>query len=677
MQTIERFEALPKELMAKQNEANEYFKVGDMFFTGGSYDHIIRISKIKKEKAYVGFEWQVYYENAENWGATKWRNYGNDTFERFLNKITSGDYVKLDRPLSIIMEEANKVISGEIDISVYSNNEFDNSLNEETALIGKNTKQGLLAIQESLEEKKKSAALIHKAVAFEMEKRKSELEIIRNRLNGVVAKFEKQIKKIMRVITTIELYLGIDEEIHQIQSGEKAPSNTPISFRQMVLFIDEEVGIHEDGGLDFKKIEMFDEWLVADNHIDIVLPEKKGMVVLRPRRKDKYYNENGWVNSIMNIPNHTNTYILIRNGDNIYRIFTEKLTIQDRLFPRRKELAELYDQMQKTHWDRDKEKIEDGMYQYKKRAILMQGLIDRTEIFHPLPVDKLNIFKLHEAEEYVNFIYDDEAALTDGKLPFKKWKEKINSSIVSGSRILLTGIYSDYGYSKRSDFSDRFYLAKNSYDGLKNVPDLPKDGVYEVELFNSSYATHYRFDEYNKRIKEYTEKGIKFKDEGIVKGKIYRSDNSKVYSIRVFEKENNFTIMYMPDAEATSGWNSWETHDRKRKTRFKIFPDDNFVLNYDQIDLEDINFYLQSRIDRENYLSMMPVLKKLKKHLLEELKNEEYFTEFVIGRNQNLENVKTKVIDAISWWKFKNKWKRAINKNDTLALRMIEKRIKQ
>lgn len=34
-----------------------------------------------------------------------------------------------------------------------------------------------------------------------------------------------------------------------------------------------------------------------------------------------------------------------------------------------------------------------------------------------------------------------------------------------------------------------------------------------------------------------------------------------------------------------------------------------------------------------------------------------------------------RIREAIRWWKYKNKWKRPIDKNDTLALRMIERRI--
>jgi hypothetical protein len=200
----------------------------------------------------------------------------------------------------------------------------------------------------------------------------------------------------MRVITSIELYLGVDEELHQIQEGEKAPATAPIHFRQMVLFIDEEVGVWEDGGLDFRDIGVFDEWLVKDQNYKKLIPERKGLLALRPRRYSKDYGkDSGAWGIMMNDNNRHMTYFLMRNGENLYRIFTEKITVPDRLFPLRTEMADLQKKLEKEHWEDNKEKIENSLYRYKNLALLMQGLIDRTEIFHPLPMPEIQLFKLH------------------------------------------------------------------------------------------------------------------------------------------------------------------------------------------------------------------------------------------------------------------------------------------
>lgn len=325
--SVKKYKPLPPELKKQVDESGEELSIGDMFFDANNSDRIIRIGEFvqdekwansnQKDKTKIKY-WSVRTEIANDLEATEWSSWGSKDVDTFLKYIKSGKYVKITKPLSELMNEANRVISGEISMEVYQQNEYDQSINDETALIGRSSKSTLVAIQKGLEEKKHTADLVHKAICYEMEKRRRELSAIKDKLYGVVAVFQKQVSKIMRVITTIELYLGIEEELHQIQVGEKAPAETPISFRQMVLYIDEEVGVHEDGGLDFRSIKQFDEWLIADKNINIVLPEKKGVVVFNPRRHKKEYN-NDYLNIVWNTENKFNTYILIRNGDCIDR----------------------------------------------------------------------------------------------------------------------------------------------------------------------------------------------------------------------------------------------------------------------------------------------------------------------------------------------------------------------
>lgn len=680
---VQKYQPLPPELESKQKDARIGFGVGDMFFTdrdGG----LIRIESFSQYETWANddhhdrtkvLKWQVDYTRAEDWEATEWGDVSHKPYDDFIKLIQEGEYVRLTRPLKDIEEEAARVISGEISTEVYYQDEHSSSINEENAIIGRNSKSTLLAIQESMELKRDAAALIHKAVQYEMERKRQELESVREKMYGAVALFKKQVEKIMRVITTIELYLGIEEELHQIREGAKAPATTPISFRQMVLYMDEEVGVHEEQGMDFRNIEMFDEWLVTGNNIDIVLPEKKGIVVLNPRRRDKDYKDD-YLNVIFNMRNKYDTYILIRNGDCIYRIYTEKLVIRKRLFPLRKEMGELAKKMQQSSWD--KEKAEDELYQYKNQAMLLQGLVDRTEVFHPLPVEHLNIFKLHEAGKFIKFIYDGEPSLTTGKPLFRDWKNEINNQIKEGTRVLLTGWYGD----SRRGYSDRFYLKESSSD-YQDTPDLPPAGVYEVESFTSNYISKCRTSDLDIRKQQFEKNKTPYKYLGVHKSRTYvhrdeKTGDNQIHLFRVFDEEPRLTIMFKPKKEATKGWNRWDTHERKNRTRFKIYPDDSFVINYDQLDFDDVDYYLKSRIDRENYLYMMPTLKELRKHMREERRMEQEFVDFIVRRNEDdmLESeIRKRTAEAIRWWKFKNKWKRGITKDDALALRMIEQRV--
>ena len=242
----------------------------------------------------------------------------------------------------------------------------------------------------------------------------------------------EKLSKVRRVLGIIELYLGVNEEIIQIQEGEKADIKYPICFRQQVLYMDEEVGDPENQGLDFSKIDQFDDWLTKDKNYIKLVPEPKGVVVIRPRRRDKNYGGGWFENAVMNAENKK-TYILIRNGENIYRIYAE-IVIHPRLFPLKAEMQKLMEDIAKDGID--KEEAEKEVLNYKRNMLMLQGLLDRTEIFKPLP----HPVQIHDAKTHDNlikFIYDGEASLTAGRMYYKDWKEKINKQIKRGTRICM------------------------------------------------------------------------------------------------------------------------------------------------------------------------------------------------------------------------------------------------
>ncbi len=658
--------------------------IGDLYIDKRGED-VIRITKIERRhneyfeankhdadyaKHHPKYSLFISYDVATNWEATNWSSYGSgQSISEFQE---GGKYRKLTKSVSEYRQEALDVIEGRISINELSIEETESD-NQNTSLISKSSKEGLIAIQKDMEQKKNRVDMIKCFVSNEMERRKQELDKIRDKLNGVLAVFKKQISRIMRVITTIELYLGIDEEIFQIQDGEKAPVDTPITFRQRVLYMDEEVANVDDGGLDFQDIEVFDNWLLENNNYKQLIPEIKGIVVFRPRRYAKDYGEDRYGDE-KNMLNRTTTYLLIRNGDCLYRIFTDRIVIQPRLFPQRTELMKLLNEIDETESKYQKEeaqeKVEDLMYQYRKRAVLLQGLIDRTEILHPLPNNTLSIFKMDEAGDMFNFVYDDEASLPDGRLPFWDWVKQNNKKIGVGSRILMTGNYNSYSRS-RKDFTNYIFLKVNEY----NMPELPKTGVYEVEKFIQTESVKISKTRVESYLKENEITNYKIKRE-------YQTRGAGIYCELTYQlNEEHLTIMYNPKDSAYRGWGAMEQTERKNRIRFKIDASDSWVLNYDQISLDDIDFYLQNRADRENYLDMMPLIRNLKKWRLVELENEKHFVKMVIQQitstttKKPISELEKKVWEAVEWWKFKNKFKRPIDKDDTKALRMIQSKI--
>lgn len=601
----------------------------------------------------------------------------DDPFEKKLSEMD--DYIALQTSPAELEQEALQTITKP------EKESEEQELSDSTDLMVMNDKKYLEIVKVGIEKRKQHLEAKSRVLHSLMEAK-------RNELYEIMQVFEKQIKKIRRVISTIELFLGIDEDVVQIQEGLSASIEEPIHIRQQILYMDEEVGNPDDlrggkDGWDFQNIKDFEKWLVTDNNYDKLLPEKKGVVVLRIRRTDKHYTDDFWTNLTINEQNY-NTFFLMRNGDNIYCIWAE-ITVGRRFFPLRNELQGIFDEMNKDEhmWDSDKEKIEDTLYFYRRNFILIQGLIERTSIFHPLAFEGFNVLKPESYGEYVNFIYDDEAALPSGRLSYKEWKKELNKGIKRGSRIYVgrsapsTGGMGNDSYASYTD-SDRLVTTK----WVRETYDSPLPGLYTVEEGKEEVTVD--LYKYYKESKKFGKKDIEITEEefdkeceeiGYVDACVYKEVSGK----KVKETHKYLYIKYNPGGTVYGGWGSYESHDRKNKISYKIYDDDGFIFNYDALPLEDIDFYLESRVDRPNYISMMPTLWDLKKLRLEEMEWENYFAELTkreikkqLGLMDKYDaDILLSIWDAIIWWKHKNIWQRPISKDDAKALRMIKSRI--
>lgn len=569
---------------------NLNIQVGDIFIDYSSREgDLFRISKITKTK--------VDYDH--QWGG-EWHFYGSSTIEEFAKKA----YIKIDKPIEQVEEEMLDRVKN-LD-QFLEDSRQENA--ETTALAQTDSKEHLTRCESILEKKFNEFALM-----------RAVLDRKRGELCCYMHDLQEQMVGVRKVLGVIELYMGIHEEIIQIKEGDSAPIDSPIYIRQQLLYMDEEIGDPTDGGLDFQKLEDFDDWLLDSEHLDQILPEQKGVVALRVRRHDKnYIGVHPFVASEMNTQNAM-TYLLIRNGQNLYRIWSN-VTVNPRLFPKRNEFKP------KKHvfadgreWESpfsDKE-IRESEFEYKKYGLMIQGLLHRTEVFHPIDT-QIDIFKPETWNNRLIFVRDDEMLLSSGRLPWKKWQEEINSKIQVGSRIVFALPPDVWAY--------RDYMCGRVTYYLRCV-DKPPTGLYTV-----------------------------------VPGPKGETD------------EENLRFLYLPGDKV---WHEWTCNDsgglrpRKNRVGFRFYNSE--VLNYDQISLDDIEFYLGSRVDRHDYVSMISLLWKLKKQRRAELEREKHFVKLVVQRNDVEEKV---VWDAVKWWKYKNKWKRPLEQDDAKALRMIERRIR-
>jgi len=443
---------------------------------------------------------------------------------------------------------------------------------------------------------------------------------------------QAQIELASEAIYVIDVYLGKHEELIRIQDGEPASADEKIHLRQLILYMDEETaaadGWAEEGGIDYQSIEVFDEWVRKPENLQRVLPEQKGVVALKPRRNEKHYSENPFVNEELNRANSC-LYVLVRNGERLYRIYST-LWLESRLFPRADEFEELF-YRDEFDWDTResiRRPMKPGGYDYAqamKKAdkmrrryyasfLLIQGLLDRTKVFQPMPIEgRINICDVHESCKYVTMIRDDEALMTDGRPRFTDWLKEVNSDMEVGCRIV--GRF-DHGGLDRDELNERVY---------------PRNSC--------------------------------------------RPDTGTFYTL---EDRKGTDLVFRYDRTGDVVYTDWyqESHEPKVRASCRVRPSDSFILCIDRARVEDLEFYMECRLDRHNYEDMLPLLAATVAAKKEEREQEEPFRKLLAGQISQAHGVdvaeaEERVPELVEWWKFKCKTHRALVSDDSKALRMI------
>lgn len=548
--------------------------------------------------------------------------YGDFEIKELKDKLARHEYVQVEKPTTEAEDAALAIFNDPEKIKALNPYAASEELSDSTALVPVESHDHLKNMRALLTQKQNEVAYIKAVVA-------RRLDLLQAQMHEMQA----QMKVVKKLIGVIELYLGVYEEIVQIKQGAPAAETEPITIFQQVLYMDEECGDPRDRGIDYRKVDQFDAWLLsAKANIPQIIPAVRGIRALKPSRQYREYSDN-WVDNADKNAQNQMMYLLIKNGDALYRIWTNT-RIGGRLIPGANELSELIGAMQDDrhpYWD--KEKHEGEVFVYKTWALLLQGLIDRTQILYPLK-HYVSLLKPETYGDLLRFVRDDEYTLGDGRKPFKEWKKDINARITEGSRVLIANElfgnrYYYESHHQHDNYGDRFLYYSNNY------PELPPTGVYTA---------------YAHRHKE------RWSDETV----------------------DCFRILYNPkDTIWDNSWNRYglreKEHERKRRISFVIYPDDDFVFNYDALNVEDVKFYMQSRADRPNYLKVIPLLWDIRDLRIQEVQWEKQFVALVVHRLGVSEH---RVWAAVRWWKLKNKWKRPIAQDDVLALRMIEKKLK-
>ena len=537
----------------------------------------------------------------------------DDSMREYYRKL-SGDVTKLrDVSHRIIFENATIE-----DISETQNT-------DETALMALSDKQSLIAVRSQLDEARRSVEVVQQYCNIMTARIRKDLEKKIRGVQGVIKVMQKEIEKFDYVIQTIETYAGISEEVSMIIDGEPALEDTTIVIRQGVLFVDEELALIEDD-FDWQKMDRFDEWLKVDGNFKKILPDEKSIVAIKPRRTNKTYSTNdNFYNYVMDRPNHQ-TLFLIRNGERLYRLESEHISLEDRLFPNEDEYMKKLEEEQKHPSGFQSKTTEVMRKRFTKVAFLLQGLLDRSDVFSPHNV-KCSFLKMDGIDgESIKMEYelDTSHLLGDGRPTLKDWIEQTNSKVHDGSRIVLLG------EGAMGDFL-RYYNR-----GCE--PEKPEAGIYTLKK-NPKY------------------------------------DKNASYHCDYYDRP--YIISYVPFGETYSWTEGFK--ERKNKISICLIENSRSWLAYDELNIDDLDYYLNSRLYRSQYYSFVQLFKTAKRLIQQEQAEEEKYALMLSGelylknykaKDGELKDVAWKAIDII---KKRLKWKRPITSKEKETYTLIHR----
>lgn len=515
-------------------------------------------------------------------------DYSLSEYNSDLNKyiIKEGCYDKAEINIYVNTEEDSKLVKT-IKVSELENFNFDD-VKKELSSKGQKTDSQEIALlkddtvkvyaenlpQEFKEGKIKTVKDFNNC-RTEIEKKMLELEKQKQELKSQIAEMEKWLKGKYRVICAYETYLGTKEEVIEL-IGEGKTSNEPIHLYQAVRFMDEEYGIVnlekitettyvEMEDFDYQNIDLFDKW-ITENY-KMFIPSERGIVMWRIKRRGKDYGDR-WENMVCNGYN-ANCYFLIRNGERLYRIFSDVASKDDTMFPTEEQSIQAG---KKWYNDKefDRETFEENTLPWKYILIAIQGILDRTDILGTDCQFKTNLICGLFDKEKIVLVRDKERKDLIGDDTMPSWNNYLQENrdkTKVGDRIIITDLWG----------------SKNYY--LGNTDDA--DFIYEHHM------------DWRRRLV-----GI--------------PSRSKVYEVKDYNEDWGYKILYFEER--------W--YDDTKKKRTAIWLDKTEFFNISQTTEKDLKYYLNDRREREKYLDMLPKIKLAYKYFkTKAYEREDYFKE--------------------------------------------------
>lgn len=524
--------------------------------------------------------------------------------------------------------------------------------NELTPHVGSDavsTRDSLVAARTELARQRASLEAEQERQRTDLERQRKELEAqfdeARRELEARMAPLKEQLEQMAEVLWTVDLYLGRDEELQLVRDGEPAPADTPITLRQKVLVMAEESLIMMGGsrtGMTADNIPEFIDWLISDDtHLDRVLPEPKGIVVLIPTKVESR-SGNPWEDVGRNAANQR-SYWLLRNGAKLYLLTVDpELRIRDRVLPRRREFVEVFDRGlfgfgrpsgEPVRPGSDEwfaiEKIADARRRHYMRIMLvLQGLVDRTPVWHPLPPKGVSFLSIADQDAgKIQLIQDDEDSIQvgEGGESFQHWQRRLNKMLRPGLRVI--GNWGVHGFRSLYVDGDRWTRGHHPriHPGNAEYPDANVPHLIEGRRDGGLVIRYVRTEQIYKR-------NVPVPGEP---GYIYRGETAVSAQVRA---------------------------------SCVIRPDDSWVLPFDLVSVSELERFLYSREERsKHFLSMVPTVRAAIEAKHAEAREESDFRgllgQLLVTEGAAAESIGELVDELVHWWKLAHTWTKPLNGN--------------
>lgn len=531
----------------------------------------------------------------------------------------------LDETLSL----ARKIVAGEADAvrDCVLGDDIPDASPEDAALVATRSSREIESIVADAERRENQLEEIKMATELIIENKRKALESKLDKMNEVLNVFKKKVQGLVRLITVLNLYTGRTVDLMQISDGDPAPASELLHLRQRILFMDEEICAHLDHEADYSDINLFLEWLKKPANRDIVIPEARCVVALKPKRLDMDYRSGDRYYDAQREVWNKHTYLVLRNGERLYVLDSEDLECFDWTFPHKDHLENFEKKMadpRTSFKDNLERNHKNENYRAMKFAMSLQGIIDNSDVMGPFDRHP-NILK----NENVVLVRDDEDTLGTGLPSFRDFQDTKNALLRRGKRVIYIP---SRGYREKVNgpqwYASGDYRRWYSYENSK--PEPPGEGIYSLNE---------------------TKPG--------------ESPSGK------------FWFSYLPGGTVWSR-NYWEdSHDRIRREGWT--PSMQYILNYDDTSAAELQAYFDDRTKRPEFRNMMPILKRALLEKKKEEADEQAFIDLML-RTLHDEDCCSGVSEddvrqAVAWWKEKVIFTRPLRSDDAKAWRMIKSRL--